>query len=66
MMRSSVDLPQPDGPTKHDELAVVDLQVDVVDHLHRAEALVDVAKLKLSHSSPPPDVADAWRGFRSP
>ncbi len=46
-MRSSVDLPQPDGPTIDDELAVDDLGVDAVDHLVRlrpdAVALDDVA-----------------------
>ena len=30
-MRSSVDLPQPDGPDQHEELAVGDLERDVVD-----------------------------------
>ena len=31
-MRSSVILPQPDGPDDDDELAVGDLGVDAVDH----------------------------------
>ena len=43
IMRSSVDLPQPDGPTKTHELAVVDLEVDALDDLDVAEALADVA-----------------------
>ena len=30
-MRSAVVLPQPDGPTKHDELAVLDVEVEVGD-----------------------------------
>ena len=30
-MRSAVVLPQPDGPTKHHELALVDLEVERVD-----------------------------------
>jgi len=37
IMRNSVDLPQPDGPTKNDELAVADVDVDAVDDLHGAE-----------------------------
>ena len=30
-MRSSVDLPQPDGPDEHEQLAVGDVEVDGVD-----------------------------------
>ena len=30
-MRSSVDLPQPEGPDEHDELAVGDVEADAVD-----------------------------------
>ena len=48
-MRSSVDLPQPDGPTKHDELAVGDVQVDPVDRLHVAVLLHELFELDLSH-----------------
>ena len=44
-MRSSVDLPQPDGPTKTHELAVRHLEVDAVDDVDGAEGLVDAAKL---------------------
>ena len=44
MMRSSVDLPQPEGPTKTHELAVLDLEVDVVQDLDGAEGLGDAAK----------------------
>ena len=42
-MRSSVDLPQPDGPDQHHELAVGDVEADAVDDLGRAEGLLDVA-----------------------
>ena len=40
MARSVVVLPQPDWPSMHDELAVVDRQVDVLDDLHGAEELL--------------------------
>jgi hypothetical protein len=49
--RSSVDLPQAD---EHHELAVLDLQVDVVQDLHLAEGLVDVLQADISHRVPPP------------
>ena len=32
IMRSSVDLPQPGRADQHDELAVVDREVDVAEH----------------------------------
>ena len=40
-MRSSVDLPQPDGPTSTHELAVGDVDVDAVQDRGRAEVLLD-------------------------
>ena len=49
MMRSSVDLPQPDGPTKHDELAVLHVEVDVVDDLDPAEGFADAAQAQIRH-----------------
>ena len=33
IIRSSVDFPQPDGPTRDDEFAVVDIDADPVEHL---------------------------------
>ena len=41
-MRSSVDLPQPEGPTKTTNSPSVDLEVDAVDDLDLAEALDDL------------------------
>ena len=49
-MRSSVDLPQPDGPDQDDELAVADVDVDAVNHLDRAEGLADLADRDRGHS----------------
>ena len=43
MMRSSVVLPEPDGPEQRDQLAGVDAQVDLVDRGEGAEAPADVA-----------------------
>jgi hypothetical protein len=52
-MRSSVDFPQPEGPTKRahedDELAVLDFQIDAADHLHRAEALHHALQFEARH-----------------
>ena len=41
IVRSSVDLPEPDGPEDDDVLARVHGQVDAVQHLVRAERLLD-------------------------
>ncbi len=41
-MRRVVDLPQPDGPTKHDEFLVVDLEVGVIDSF-------DTARIDFAH-----------------
>ena len=48
-MRSSVDLPQPEGPDDDDELAVGDFGGDPVDHLEVAVALADVAEFDFGH-----------------
>ena len=34
-MRSAVVLPQPDGAEQHQELAVLDFEVEALDDLHR-------------------------------
>ena len=49
-MRSVVDLPQPEGPSRIDELAVADMQVDVIHRLDVGEiGLVDVFELDVGH-----------------
>ena len=48
-MRSSVDLPQPDGPTRTTNSPSAMSIVDAVDDLRRAEGLADVADLNSSH-----------------
>jgi hypothetical protein len=40
MVRHSVDLPEPDGPDDHDDLAARDVEVDVLEHVEVAEVLV--------------------------
>ena len=43
-MRSSVDLPQPDGPTSTQNCAVADLEIDALDGFEAADiGLADVA-----------------------
>ena len=42
IMRSSVDLPQPEGPTQDDEVAVGDVERHAVDHLMRAVGFADI------------------------
>ena len=49
IMRSSVDLPQPEGPTSIDELAVRDVDRHPVQHLRGAERLADVADVDCRH-----------------
>ena len=49
MRRRSVDLPQPDGPDEHRELAVLDIEIDAVDDADRAERLAHVLQLNASH-----------------
>ena len=50
MMRSSVDLPQPDGPTKTTNSPSSTVKVDVVQDLGRAEGLGDALRGKLQPS----------------
>ena len=40
-MASSVDFPQPEGPTRTTNSPVCDLEVDALQHLHRAETLAE-------------------------
>ena len=49
-MRSVVDLAQPDGPTKHHELAVRDIEVDAVDGLEAVA--VDLFEISESEDEP--------------
>ena len=50
IMRSSVDLPQPDGPDEHDELAVADPEAHVVDRGDASvEDLRQLLELDLGH-----------------
>ena len=44
MQRRKVDLPEPDGPSRHIDLAAADRQVDPLQDLVAAEALVDAAR----------------------
>ena len=46
MVRSNVDLPQPEGPTKHGELARRAFEVDAAHGLHMAIALVQAGDLR--------------------
>ena len=45
MQRRNVDLPEPDGPEHAHHLAARDLEVDALEHLEAAEALVDALGL---------------------
>jgi hypothetical protein len=38
---------------EHDELVILDLEIDVLDDLDGAEELLDAAKLDLGHDCPP-------------
>jgi hypothetical protein len=42
IIRSKVDLPQPEGH-QDDELAIGDLDIDAMNHIVRAERLLDAA-----------------------
>ena len=44
MQRRNVDLPEPDGPMRHHDLAALHLEVDALEHLVPAEALVDALR----------------------
>ncbi len=43
IMFSSVDLPQPDGPTRIRNSSGLDLDVDALQNIDRTEALADIA-----------------------
>jgi hypothetical protein len=43
IMRSVVDLPQPDGPDQHHELVVGDVEIDAANSLDLVVALDDLA-----------------------
>ena len=43
IIRSRVDLPQPEGPTKTTNSLRLDVEVDALDHLERAERFSDTA-----------------------
>ena len=45
MQRIMVDFPDPDGPQTTTFSPCPTVEIDVVQHLHRAEPLVDVAEL---------------------
>ncbi len=49
MMRSSVDFPQPDGPTKTTNSPSRHVEVDVVDHLDRSERFGHLAEAQIRH-----------------
>ncbi len=50
-MRKVVVLPQPDGPSRVDELAVLDREVDAVDRLDLGEVPADLVQGDAGHRS---------------
>ena len=52
IIRSMVDLPHPEGPTRTTNSPCSDLQIDAVDGDHRAEALRNAMQGKLCHRQP--------------
>ena len=52
IIRSVVVLPQPDGPEEAEELAVVDLEVDVVDGVPRRRYVLTTSTSRTSTSAP--------------
>ena len=46
MQLSSVDLPQPDGPTSTRKSPALHVDVDVLQHLDRAEPLLEASDLQ--------------------
>ena len=52
MVRSSVDLPQPDGPDEDAELALVDVEVDAAQGVHLAVVFVQAADGQARHRQP--------------
>ena len=53
IIRSRVDLPQPEGPTKTHELAILDCQVDALDDLDVAIGLVELVQRDGRHARVP-------------
>ena len=49
MMRSKVDLPQPDGPTSDEEFAVRDIEIDVAEDRRFSEGLRNPSELEPCH-----------------
>ena len=54
IMRRSVDLPQPDGPDQHDELAVPNRQLNIAEHARWAVALVELLDPQPRHAGRAP------------
>ena len=52
MVRHNVDLPEPDGPSTTIDLAAVDVEVDVLQHVKVAEVLVDALDRDHRQSTP--------------
>ena len=52
IMASSVDLPQPEGPTSATNSPVLRLEIDALQHLDRAEALVKPRDGQRRHRRP--------------
>jgi hypothetical protein len=52
-MRSSVDLPQPDGPTNTMKFAVVNCNIDAMEHMHLCVGLAQADNLDLGHQRLP-------------
>ena len=62
MMRSSVDLPQPEGPTNTTNSPSCDGEVDAMNASSRAVGLLDVDELEVSHGSTMPVISSRyWR-----
>ena len=62
IMRSSVDLPQPDGPTKTMNSRSFDLEVDALDDFQGAEGLLDVLKFDMGHGESLESLLDGAEG----
>ena len=61
IMRSIVDLPQPDGPEQRAELALADRQVDIADRGEVAVALADRAHFDVLQVLAPVRRRPIWR-----
>ncbi len=64
-MRSSVDLPQPDGPTRTTNSPSSTLEVDVAEHARRAVALGEFLDAQVGHAEAPYLTAPAVRPLMS-